>query len=74
MAVTGKTIWLGIDVSNPAELEAMRSHDAAEASRRTREAVAELKRLGIADGNGRRIKSDVTDDMREDSPADMSSL
>jgi hypothetical protein len=37
---------------------------------RVREAAAELKRLGIADHNGKRIRKDLPVDMREDAGRD----
>jgi hypothetical protein len=74
MAVTGKLTWATIDVTNDAEVDALEAQDGAEAARRAREAVAELQQLGILDANGRRIRTDVPPDMREDSDCDMSSL
>lgn len=74
MAVTGKLTWATIDVTNEAELDAMREQEAAEARRLAGEAIAELQRLGIIDENRRRIRTDVPPDMREDSDCDMSAL
>ena len=63
-----------IDVNNAAELEAVRVQESADATRRAREAVAEMQRLGVLDANGRRIRQDLPSDMRGDSTSDMSSL
>jgi hypothetical protein len=74
MAVTSKLTWANIDVTDPAELEAMRAQEAAEATRRAEKAITELQQLGILDAKGRRIRKDLPPDMQEDSGCDMSAL
>jgi hypothetical protein len=72
MPATTKLTWAGVDFSNPAEVEAMRAQEAAEAADRAHKAVAEMQSQGILDKNGRRVRKDLPPDMREDSDCDMS--
>ncbi len=74
MAVTGKLTWANIDVTDPAELEAMRAQEAAEATSRAGKAITELQQEGILDAKGQRIRKDLPHDMQEDSGCDMSAL
>ena len=74
MPVTRRSNWANVDVTNPVELAAMREQASEDAARRVSRAVEELKRLGIVDAEGRRIRKDLPEDMQEGSDCDFSAL
>lgn len=63
--------WGNVDVDNDAEMREFLRQEEERARERAADAVRHLHEQGIIDAQGRRVRKDVPEDMREGSECDL---